>query len=240
MITYKNYSKKINIQNMTEANKILYTAYYLYKSNNDKYFSIDDINETLKTEGIHISNLYRAAKQLKESKNYKKIIDKKYTLTSKAINLLDKEIDFLNDVDIIEESGELLDKNIFCGFRKYLDKLILQANHCYENNCFDACATMLRRILETLLIDSYEHLKIEQDIKDTNGDYFMLEKICNDAKTNSKLGLTRVKNKLDSLRDLGNYASHRRYYNTFKSDIDNCKNDYRVIIEELMYKSGIK
>ena len=121
-----------------------------------------------------------------------------------------------------------------------MDKLVLQANHCYENNCYDACATMLRRILETLLIESYEYLKIDCDIKDKDGNYLMLEKICNNAKSNTKLSLTRIKNKLDDFRDLGNFAAHRRYYNTFKSDIDSCKKDFRVIIEELMYKAGIK
>lgn len=240
MINYNIYSKKIDIKNMTETKKILYTAYYLYKITNEKCFSFEEINNLLISEGIHISNISRSNKQMRESRNYKKINEKKYTLTTKIANSLNKDINFLEDETIIETNGTLLDPNIFSGFRKYLDKLILQANHCYENNCFDACATMLRRILEILLIDSYENLGIEQDIKDSNGDYFMLEKICNNAKTNTILGLTRIKKKLDVIRNLGNYASHRRYYNTFKSDIDNCKVDYRIIIEELMYKSGIK
>ena len=96
---------------------------------------------------------------------------------------------------------------------------------------------MLRRILEILLIKSYEELGIEKSIKDSNGNYFLLEKICNDAKTNATLNLSRIKNRLDILRNIGNYAAHRITYNTTKKDIDEIKIDLRVMLEELLYKA---
>ena len=66
----------------------------------------------------------------------------------------------------------------------------------------------------------------------------MLERICNDAKTNLTLNLSRIKNKLDTMRNIGNYASHRITYNTTKKDIDDIKTDLRVLLEELLYKAG--
>ena len=144
---------------------------------------------------------------------------------------------YFDDEEIDEPEVELLEMNIFYGHTNYLNKLVLQANKCYEEKCYDACATMLRRILEILLIKSYEELGIEKSIKDSNGNYFLLETICNDAKTNATLNLSRIKNRLDILSNIGNYAAHRITYNTTKKDIDEIKIDLRVMLEELLYKA---
>ena len=68
----------------------------------------------------------------------------------------------------------------------------------------------------------------------------MLERICNNAKNNKTLALSRVKNDLDSIRDLGNFAAHRILYNTTKQDIDNKRDKLRALLEELLYKAGFK
>ena len=203
-------------------------------------FTINEINKILKENGFFISNLSRIKNQVKKSKMYKNIKNDYYSLTNVGM----KELKFLEEIldidDIIKSEIEVLEQNIFFGHTTYLNKLVLQANRCYEEKCYDACATMLRRILEILLIKSYEKLGIEQAIKDQNGDYYMLERICNDAKTNSTLNLSRIKNKLDTMRNIGNYAAHRITYNTTKKDIDDIKTDLRVLLEELLYKAGFK
>ena len=61
----------------------------------------------------------------------------------------------------------------------------------------------------------------------------MLEKICSNAKSNKTLNLSRLKNDLDSFRDLGNFAAHRILYNTTKQDIDNKKDT--IILKVLTF-----
>lgn len=41
-------------------------------------------------------------------------------------------------------------------------------------------------------------------------------------------------------KDLGNYSAHKIWYNCTKGDIEQNALKYRTIIEELLYKSGIK
>ena len=237
MITIKNFIRKTNLEQKTEFEKVSYVSYYLVKSNNNE-FTINDIDKILKENGFFISNLSRIKNQVKKSKMFKNTKNDYYSLTNTGI----KELKFLEEVldtdDIVESEIELLELKIFYGHTTYLNKLVLQANKCYEEKCYDACATMLRRILEILLIKSYEILGIEQVIKDPNGNYYLLERICNDAKTNSTLNLSRIKTKLDVIRNIGNYAAHRITYNTTKKDIDDIKVDLRVLLEELLYKAN--
>ena len=69
----------------------------------------------------------------------------------------------------------------------------------------------------------------------------MLSEIVADAKTNAVLSLSRnTKQSLDKIRDIGNFAAHKIFYNTKKSDIDGIQLEYRATVEELLYKSGIR
>lgn len=240
MISYNTFVKRIQMNDKTEMEKVKYTMYYYKKILKKNEISLKEIIVALENEGIYISNFSRLKNYIRKSTDFKKVSKtEEYSLTDKAMRNLNQEIDFL-DEDFIIADGILLDKTNFMGYRNYLDKLILQANHCYENSCYDACATLMRRILEILLILSYRNLKIDNLIKNNDGTYKMLEKICDDAKNNKILNLSRTKNELDSFRNIGNYAAHKIEYNTLKTDIDSIKLNYRTILEELYYKAGLK
>lgn len=240
MIDYKTYANKVDMNSKREMDKFLYTSFYVSTANNNQGFTVNEIDDILRQNGFHISNLSRLKAQIRRSKLFKNINKDTYVLTSSCLAKLKEENIFLSDNTVIQNDGILLDKSIFIGYAEYLDKLCFQANHCYENHCYDACATMLRRIIEILLIKSYENLQIEDEIKDNSGNYFMLEKICSNAKGNKTLNLSRLKNDLDSFRDLGNFAAHRIFYNTTKQDIDNKRDRLRALLEELLYKAGFK
>ena len=239
MTTVKNFIKNTNLNDKTEFDKVSYIAFFLSKASNDG-FTIEQVNELLNNNGIYISNISRIKKRIKVSKNFKNIRDNVYTLTNKGLSELNELNDYIECEEISECETELLNESIFCGYVTYITKIVHQVNKCYEEKCYDACATMIRRLLEILLINSYEKLNISQSIKDSDGNYFQLEKICKDAKTNKILNLSRIRNKLDQIRNIGNYAAHRITYNTTRADIDEIKIDLRVLLEELLYKSGIK
>ena len=142
-----------------------------------------------------------------------------------------------NEEEILS-SNEVLDSNLFLGKRGFLDRLIKQINNCYSNNCFDACAVLMRRVFEITLILAYENNGVESEIK-INGDYVMLERIVANAIQNTTLHISRSRNEYDAIRDLGNFAAHKIHFNTRKSDIDNIKQTYRVCLEELYYLAGL-
>ena len=95
--------------------------------------------------------------------------------------------------------------------------------------------------MEILLILSYEHLSIADEIKGADGNYRMLEKIIDNAKTNRKLSLSRnSKEIIEEFRILGNFSAHKIHYNCTRQDIKRVQQEYRALFEELLYKSGIR
>lgn len=126
------------------------------------------------------------------------------------------------------------------GTRTYLEKVANQINGCYENGWFDACAVMIRRLLETLIIEVFEKLSIEDKIK-KNGDYMFLRDMINVSLTETKLNLSRnTKTALPKLKDIGDKSAHSRRFNAIRHDIDNIRSELRVVIQELLVIAGLK
>lgn len=241
-MTFKEFTDKLGLVEKSEFDKISYTAFYLYKYEKKTEILLTEIFQLLQEINITISNRSRIKNKLKESKSFRKIKENTYTITSNGIKELSPLVTkIIDDESNIITNNCLFDLSLFLGARGYLDNLFKQVDSCYNNNCYDACAVLIRRIFEILLIESYQNLGIEKEIKNADGNYVMLEVICTNAKGNTVLSLSRnTKEILDNIRDLGNFAAHKITYSTRKSDIDKIYNSIRACFEELYYKAGFK
>lgn len=241
-MTIKQFTKKVEFSEKTELEKAELIALYLEKKESKDFFEINEIIDILDTLKYPVSNPSRLRKNIKTSRNFKKSNSNgNYTLHPPvAEKLMEKYGEFLHDNTTIISSSSLIDESKFKGKGANLDKLIEQINHCYEHNCYDACAVLMRKLFETLLIRAYSKLGIDSEIKNDQGNYIMLEGITNNAKSNTTLALTREpKKNLDNIRDAGNYSAHTIYYNATKKDIDDIKKAFRLTIEELYHKAGL-
>ena len=234
---------KINEKN--EAEKATLLCFYHSKEGDEVEFSLSRIASIMIDSGYNAPNTSRLKEQLIKGKNKAFIVKKNSCITLSFIpavyQRIEQEIGYLweNDEEI-ESEGTLIDENKFCGKRNYLDKLIFQINHSYENNCYDAAAVLMRRLFELLLIMAYQNIGIDNEIKDPNGSgYKMLDGIVKNAIGNSKLKLSRIKMDFDSFRLVGNNSAHGIFYTAGKKDIDDIKIRYRVMLEELYNKAGL-
>ena len=234
---------KINEKN--EAEKATLLCFYHSKEGDELEFSLSRIASIMIDSGYNAPNTSRLKEQLIKGKNKAFIVKKKSCITLSFIptvyQRIEQEIGYLweNDEEI-ESEGTLIDENKFCGKRNYLDKLIFQINHSYENNCYDAAAVLMRRLFELLLIMAYQNIGIDNEIKDPNGSgYKMLDGIVKNAIGNSKLKLSRIKMDFDSFRLVGNNSAHGIFYTAGKKDIDDIIIRYRVMLEELYNKAGL-
>jgi len=113
-------------------------------------------------------------------------------------------------------------------------KVLEEANWCFAQNCPNACAAMLRRLVESLIIDAFEAHGIEASIKDASGEYLELKALIGKATAEPKLKLTRnTRAALPNLRFLGDLSVHARRNLVRNGDLKDVRNDARVAIEEL-------
>ena len=113
-------------------------------------------------------------------------------------------------------------------------KVLEEANRCFAGNCLNACAAMLRRLVESLIIEAFEAHKIESKIKDSTGEYLELKALIGKATADADLKLSRnTKSALPNLKFLGDLSVHSRRNLIRGDDLKGIRNDARVAIEEL-------
>ena len=142
---------------------------------------------------------------------------------------------------VIEHHNTILPKEIFDGLQNNFQKLCKQINASYEHNLFDCTAVMMRRLLEGLLVVSFQNNGIDDEIIDKKGRNYTLDNMIKNAVQNETLKLSsNTKKYMSQFKELGNYSAHRIWFNTTKNDIEPNILRFRAIIEELIYKAKLR
>jgi hypothetical protein len=124
--------------------------------------------------------------------------------------------------------------------RKYIEKIVIQANGCYEHRWFDACSVMIRRLVETLIIELYEAKGNESAIKHPTGEFFMLGRLVDSLLASKAWNLSREPRRLlPGIKLLGDRSAHSRRYLATKQDVDKVIPGLRVVAEELLHLAGL-
>jgi len=138
-------------------------------------------------------------------------------------------------------SEQVLASSLVRRTRGYIEKTVNQINGCYESGYFDACAVMIRRLVETLIIEAYEHKGIAERIKNSNDEFFPLSDLIDKILSEKMWNLSRnTKSALRDLKRIGDLSAHNRRYTAHRSDIDKVLNDLRVATQELITIAGLK
>ncbi|MCR6666357.1 MAG: DUF4145 domain-containing protein [Methyloversatilis sp.] len=127
------------------------------------------------------------------------------------------------------------------GTRGYIERVAHQVNGAYANGWYDASAVMLRRLIETLIIECFEAYKIESKIKDSSGNYYFLKDLVDLALSEPSWTLGRnVRSALPKLKEVGDKSAHSRRYNAHREDIDKLLKEVRDTVQELLVLARLK
>lgn len=119
-------------------------------------------------------------------------------------------------------------------------KWVRQANGTHENGWYDACAVVMRKLVESLIIHVFEAKNAASEIKDKNNHFLMLRDLIEKLRAKKEWNLGRNTDKaLDKLKALGDLAAHARYYITHKEDIRPLIPELRIAVEELIHQAGL-
>jgi len=135
----------------------------------------------------------------------------------------------------------ILPHAMVAGTRGYVERVTFQINGAYAEGWYDACAVMMRRLLETLIIECFEEHKQSSKIKDSSGDFLMLRDLISAVLAESSWNLGRnTRRALPLLKDLGDKSAHSRRFNAHREDVDKVSGPFRAVCQELLYLAGLK
>jgi hypothetical protein len=136
---------------------------------------------------------------------------------------------------------QVIPMSVVRGTRGYIEAVTNQINGAFENGWYDACAVMIRRLLETLIIEAFEHHQISDRIKTPKGEFLYLGDLIDRCLAETSWNLGRnCKRAMPKLKDTGDKSAHSRRYNAHLGDITPLVPEVRTAVQELVYLAGLK
>lgn len=112
-------------------------------------------------------------------------------------------------------------------------KILREVNICYSAACYNACAAMIRHLVEMLIIGAFEHHNLSDNIK-YGGDFLPFGALIGKAAAEAKFKLGKeTKRVLPDLKFLGDAGAHSRMILVRKPDLDRLHRYVRSAVEEL-------
>jgi hypothetical protein len=99
---------------------------------------------------------------------------------------------------------------------------------------------LLRRLIETLIIEAFENHGIAKKIQNNNGDFLYLRDLIDKTLAEPSWNLGRnVKQALPKLKDVGDKSAHSRRYIAQRGDIQPLLTDIRTVVQELLFIASL-
>lgn len=237
---FEEFRKRTLLDSKGELERARLIAFYKSVSDGVIGFSAPTMRIWFTNAGFAAPNASRLGKSMRASRDFARVGKSEFRLTASSLSELTSEFPLAQKTDtVVVDSDKILPSQLYEQSRGYIESLGRQINKSYSENLFDACAVLMRRLLEVLLILAFRHHGDEAAIE-REGGHLSLEHIMSIAKTSSKLKLSRnTRGSLDEFRTLGNFAAHKIEYTTRRGDVDSVRLEYRGTIEELLYKAGV-
>jgi hypothetical protein len=141
----------------------------------------------------------------------------------------------------VDQDLGYLPRPVWMKTRGYIEKICQQLNGCFHFEYYDAAAVLARRLLETLLIESYEALNRADEIRDKDGNYQMLSFILAAALGDKGLTLGRdAKKAATSIKELGDRSAHNRRFNATRPDLEKIQSGVRCVVDELINSGDLR
>jgi hypothetical protein len=142
---------------------------------------------------------------------------------------------------LIEQEAGYLPSHVWKGTRGYIESVCEELNGCFQFGFFNGASVLLRRLVETLLIEVYEHLRRDAEVRNTDGNYWMLGDLVAHATGSNGLSIGReAKKALVAVKELGDRAAHNRRFCAKKADMEKIESAVRVLADELIALAGLR
>jgi hypothetical protein len=165
-----------------------------------------------------------------DAKGMKQLLDE---LALKAQSDLAAELELPESKPLSAAVVDFLPDEIVEAKHHVPKRILWEANRCYDAACYNACAALLRRLIEILIIGAFEHHGLGDRIK-KDGEYLEFGALIGKASAEPLLSLGReTKRVLPDLKYFGDVGAHSRMLLVRKQDLERLHNQVRGAVEEL-------
>jgi hypothetical protein len=126
------------------------------------------------------------------------------------------------------------------GTRGYIERIVQQANGCYESGWHDACMVMVRKFVEILIIEVYVAHSKTNSIKDSNDNFLMLRGLITKILSDFPNLNRDTRRLLPEIKSYGDRSAHNPRYLAIKDDVDKLIPGVRVVADDLLHLANLK
>lgn len=218
----------------TNSDMIVYFAYYWLYIENIQQVQPRQIEESYMK--LHIkpySNIPAYLSNHAKGKNAFFLKTRNgYILERSIVDKVKNEV--LEEVEVVV-TDELLPLDILDTAPYYIKLTAKQMNQCYVCYLYDAALVMMRKLVETLIIECFERYGIDGNIKDNNGQFFYLSDLIPQFAGSDKWNVSRnLETHIKKVKKYGDLSAHNRRFLAKKSDMNDFRFELRQTVQEII------
>ncbi|MCL2607582.1 MAG: hypothetical protein FWD92_03385 [Methanomassiliicoccaceae archaeon] len=214
-----------------DAERFELLSYYLFKERGMSSFHVRNVFDLFDDAEIVVADRSALKKHVKECGTFRTVsMDGAIAFMPDALRTFNRDYERL--WDFIPETNtavEIIPEERFCGKRETFDRLIVQINETYGNGSYDACASVMRRLLEAALILSFRSVGKENDIL-RDGRFVHFDELMKKAYISFP---SLNADDLEAASKIGDYSHAGPMYTFGANDINLARNAYRNVLDTL-------
>ena len=198
--------------------------------------TVAELAEAFDRAGYARQNRSRLKNGLHRDNRTRKLPGERYGVSVRREAEIEEQFGGLDVEPRPKRTSSVLPASLFEGTRGYIERVVLQINASFDYGLYDCTAVMCRRLLETLIIEVYEHAGRAEEIKGQDGHYRMLAGLVEHVENDKAIKLGRESLRgLKAFKKLGDQSAHNRRFNARKDDIVRVRDGLRLVSEELLH-----
>ncbi len=166
--------------------------------------------------------------------------DKSFQIHTKYLGDLNAKYSEYLSIKKVTVDDVILQSSLVKGTKKYLEEMVREINGAFQYGFYNSSAVILRRLMESLIIEVFIKNSLVNDIR-VNNAFLMLDDLIKKITSHPQIVLSRNAPKtMKLIKELGDTAAHDRIYLTQPQDIDDNKLAFRRLVQELLHLAGIQ
>src|SRR3989338_3077007 len=191
MIDRGQFAQEISQLNLTREEQAIAFLWYYRRTQTFEERTASELASDLAEEHLGRPNVTFLHKDLSKSKQtVKGKRPKSFQLHAKLIPVLNDKYGPLLTPKQVASPPSVLPDSFVQGTKPHLENLVRQINGCYNAGFYDASAVLIRRLVESLIIEVFIHNKLTHEIR-VNNSFLMLDKLITKISNLAQINLGR-------------------------------------------------